>query len=74
MRTLNVIQNESMRNIFAHFCITSDAKTLTFIGRSSSGPYKAKKYNFAIEEFGDVHFDKANCIAHLKNRQTSAKN
>jgi hypothetical protein len=53
IRSLNVIQNESLRNVFAHSYIASDEKTITFIERSRGGPFKTKEHHFTLEEFRD---------------------
>lgn len=51
LRALNVIQNESLRNVFAHSYIASDDKIITFVERSRGGPFKAAEHHFTLEEF-----------------------
>lgn len=51
LSALNAIQNDSLRNVFAHSYIASDEKVVTFIERSRGGPYKAKEHHFTLDEF-----------------------
>ena len=53
LRTLKIIQNESLRNVLAHSYIASDDKTITFIERRRGGPYSVKLYEFTLKEFRD---------------------
>ncbi len=57
LRPLKIIQNESLRNVFAHSYIASDDKTIFFIDRSRGGPYRAKEHKFSMTEFED-HVEK----------------
>jgi hypothetical protein len=53
---LNTIQNESLRNVFAHSFLQSDETTVTFIERTRHGKYDPKKHPFTISAFRDhVH-------------------
>lgn len=54
---LKVMQNESLRNVFAHSYLASDDKIITFVERSHSGDYWAKEHNFTLEEF-NLHVKK----------------
>ena len=51
LRTLKIIQNESLRNSFAHSYIGSDAKTIFFLERNPGGAYKAKAHEFSMRQF-----------------------
>ena len=51
LRTLKIIQNESLRNVFAHSYIGSDAETIFFLERNPGGPYKAKGHPFSMKKF-----------------------
>ncbi|MDP6843857.1 MAG: hypothetical protein QGH73_19470 [Rhodospirillales bacterium] len=51
LRTLKIIQNDSLRNEFAHAYIASDEKTVSFISRSRGGDYKCKEREFTRDEF-----------------------
>jgi hypothetical protein len=53
VRALNVIQNKSLRNVFAHSYIASDDKKITFVERSRGGPYWAMEHDFSLKEFKD---------------------
>lgn len=55
-RTLKIIQNESLRNVFAHSYIGSDEEKIFFLERSRGGPYKAKEHTFSMKEFNDHVF------------------
>jgi len=49
IQSINTIQNESLRNIFAHSYLASDEKTVSFIERSHSADYWAKETHFYHE-------------------------
>jgi hypothetical protein len=44
--SLNKLQNESKRNVFAHSYMASDAVSVTFLERSSGGNYLVTKHRF----------------------------
>jgi len=48
---LNTIQNESLRNVFAHSFLQSDEITVTFIERTRHGKYDPKKHSSTISTF-----------------------
>lgn len=48
---LNTIQNESLRNVFAHSFLQSDKTTVTFIERTRHGKYDPKKHVFTVPDF-----------------------
>lgn len=48
---LRKIQNESMRNVFAHSLIWSDEHTVTFLNRHFGQRYEAKEHKFNIIRF-----------------------
>lgn len=54
---IRIIQNESMRNQFAHSYIMSLEDEVTFIERSHTGLYRAKEHVFTPEQF-TAHVDK----------------
>jgi len=56
LRTLKIIQNESLRNVFAHSYILSDETTISFVERSRGGRYQATEHEFSLQEFKD-HVD-----------------
>jgi hypothetical protein len=45
------ISKESLRNVFSHSFIASDADSVAFIHRSSQGQYSAKGYQFTPDNF-----------------------
>jgi hypothetical protein len=47
------LQNESLRNVFAHAMITSSRDTVTFIDRARYGDYRATKHVFTLRQFSD---------------------
>jgi hypothetical protein len=49
--SLNKMQNESKRNVFAHSFLRSDHRTVTFVERTWEGAYKTKKHKFTLAEF-----------------------
>jgi hypothetical protein len=51
LQHLNTIQNESMRNVFAHSYLASDETSVAFILRSRGGSYSATEYEFTEKEF-----------------------
>ena len=50
---LKTMQNESMRNVFAHSFLRSVGDGICFIERARHGNYVAREHNFTIEEFID---------------------
>lgn len=52
-RTLKIIQNESLRNVFSHSYIGSDEETIFFLDRSKGGRYKATIRSFSMEKFNE---------------------
>ncbi|MFB6451782.1 hypothetical protein [Bradyrhizobium tunisiense] len=50
---LRTIQNESLRNTFAHSFLTGNEKTVEFVERSRHGLYNPKVHQFTLEEFQD---------------------
>jgi hypothetical protein len=47
------LQNESLRNVFAHSMVTSSKDAVTFIDRARYGDYRATKHIFTLKEFSD---------------------
>lgn len=45
------IRKQSLRNVFSHSFISSDADSVTFVHRSSHGEYSAQEYKFNAKEF-----------------------
>lgn len=52
-KLINSIQNESLRNVFAHSYIASDDKVISFVERSHSSDYWAKEHRFTMHEFNE---------------------
>jgi hypothetical protein len=50
---LKVIQNESLRNTFAHSFIMGDEKEVTFVERSRHGSYNPTRHTFTLDSFHD---------------------
>jgi hypothetical protein len=48
---LRKMQNDSMRNVFAHSYIWSDEHYVKFINRRSGGRYEAKEHSFTMIKF-----------------------
>lgn len=57
LNALNTIQNESLRNVFAHSYMTGDEQTVTFVERSRYGKYDPKLHNFTMPQFQE-HVEK----------------
>ena len=56
LRTVKIIQNDSLRNVFAHSYLASDEDSVSFISRSRGGDYSATEYEFTKDEFREhVH-------------------
>lgn len=50
LKHLGVLQNESLRNVFAHAHIRSNSNEVIFVERSRGGPYRAKEHAFTLEK------------------------
>jgi hypothetical protein len=48
---LHKLQNESLRNVFAHSFLWSDQYTVTFVNRSFGQKYEAKEHKFTLIKF-----------------------
>jgi hypothetical protein len=48
---LRKLQNDSLRNVFAHSYLRSDQYTVTFTNRKFGQKYEAKEYKFTIIKF-----------------------
>lgn len=48
---LHKIQNESLRNVFAHSYMISTRTTVIFIERHAGGSYRVKKHEFTLPKF-----------------------
>jgi hypothetical protein len=57
VNALSTIQNESLRNAFAHSCLTGDENTVTFVERSRYGRYDPKQHDFTMPQF-EQHVEK----------------
>jgi hypothetical protein len=55
---LNSLQNESKRNVFAHSYIVGDPNSITFVERTSGGPYSVRTHKFTLIQWNShvTHF------------------
>lgn len=60
------LQNESLRNVFAHGMITSSRDTVTFIDRSRHGDYRTTKHVFTLKQFIDHVVEVGEIAANLQ--------
>jgi hypothetical protein len=49
--SIRKIQNESLRNVFAHSLLWSDEHSVTFLNRNFGQKYEAKEYKFTLIKF-----------------------
>ena len=52
------LQNESLRNIFAHSFVLSGTRTVSFVERTRGGDYAATIHTFTLDEFRERHMSK----------------
>lgn len=57
IKALNIMQNESKRNVFAHSYVLSNESSVTYLERSRGGRFAATKHKFTLEEF-EAHVKK----------------
>ena len=51
LTSLNFLRGEAKRDVIAHSYVDSTPTTATFLHRTASGEFKAKKHSFSLEEF-----------------------
>lgn len=51
IKALNTIQNESLRNVFAHSFLRSTPTEIIFVERTTHGKYSAREHTFTVQAF-----------------------